>query len=183
MVYQNVRGYLEQFVSIKKSLEGFPTLKGKNDYWCEIFLYWSQRYPDATGNDIVNLNYQGLALIHPEFCYDREGHDIRERLDTSRTMVVLPHERDSKCQMSLIFQDECVFDDHRELRGQLKGDHYWPYSLGGPTNTIGNLHTNRLILCDYCNSTKSSSILNYKFTKKIDWLHERLSKIYTRKAD
>ena len=82
----------------------------------------------------------------------------------------------------MINGEECIFNSYIELRGEMVGDHVWPHSLGGPSNDKNDIHRNRLILCENCNNTKSSSILLFDFFNPIDWLEDRLHKIYVRKS-
>lgn len=170
--------YQRHVLSLKIAFNSRTKYADKCDYWLEQYQEWNEIYPDSFGGELTRLNLLGLALIHPDFCYNRFGENFRiPFLDASRTMSVDDEERIGVCQIKQISGEECAFNEFPEERGRLVGDHLWPFALGGPTNDGNNWHTNRLLLCTNCNNAKSSSVATYKFTKRINWLHNRLHEI------
>jgi len=174
--------YQRHVLSLRIELNDKVNFTDKCDFWLEKYNQWNSEYPMALGGELTMLNLFGLALIHPNFCYDRFGENFRKQfLDTNRTMSVDEEERNGKCQVNQITGEECAFNEFPEERGRLVGDHLWPYTLGGPSNDADHWHRNRLLLCQNCNSAKSSSVATYKFTKRIEWLHTRLHNISIKK--
>lgn len=174
--------YQRQFLSLKIEFNSLPKYAEKCDLWLERYRVWNEAYPDSKGIKLTSLNILGLAMIHPDFCYDRFGEDFRiPFLDVNRTMSVDEEERSGLCQIKQISDEECAFNEYPEERGRLVGDHLWPFSLGGPSNDKDHWHMNRLLLCSICNNAKSSSVATYNFSKPINWLHTRLHHISIKK--
>lgn len=181
---ENVVNYQRRVLSLKVTFNHKSKFSGKCDLWLEIYNDWSSRYPEARGDELTMLNSLGLALLHPDFCYNRFGENFRVPfLDASRNMSVDEEERMGDCQIIQITGKECAFNEFPHERGRLFGDHLWPYVLGGPTNGNDNWHRNRLLLCKNCNNAKSSSVATYGFDKRIQWLQIRLHEISIQKEN
>ena len=117
-----------------------------------------------------------LALIHPLFYTNPDGHNISENLYP-------PHPRNTKpslptdnryhiCQLNVLLPDAvCPW---RNVPTTIELDHKWPYSLGGPSTL-----DNRLELCRECNKNKSSSFNLYPTNGRIPrWLSDRVQQLF-----
>ena len=169
-----------ELVGLEKKQSGCHTQIERNKIWEDLFNDFLEKIRLEKGSGKTELIIQGLVLVHPKFSKDSVGNDFRDRLDQSRNMTMLHHERDDgPCQIKyLIDTTPCVYNEFPQFRpGRFVGDHVWPYSLGGPTNTRANLPLNRLILCSSCNGAKSNSIYSYKFEELPNWLVKRLYEI------
>lgn len=179
-----VVNYQRHVLSLKVKFGEKSNFSDKCDLWLSLYNDWNSRYHEAVGEELTMLNSLGLALIHPDFCYNRFGENFREHfLDASRKMSLDEEERIGNCQIKQITGEECAFNEFPHERGRLVGDHLWPYALGGPTNDKDNWHRNRLLLCKNCNNAKSSSVATYRFTKRIQWLQIRLHEISIQKEN
>ena len=157
--------------------------KEKNIIWAREYDKFLKRIRLSVGDERTELVILGHVLIHPQFCYDLNGQNFRNDLDNSRNMIVLTDEKNHPCQISKIIPDyDCIFNEYPNfLNGNVVGDHIWPYSLGGRTNSRADLKSNRLLLCNSCNTSKSNSIFHYDWKEPV-WLKERLSIINRRKT-
>ena len=179
--YEYVSEYWKIFLDIKRNLETYSNFEEQCAAWCELFSDWASVHRSLTGVELALSNIKGLVLCHPAFSVDKSGDNFRHILDSQRIMHVYDNERRGRCQLRRLNGSECIFNSYDEFKGQLVGDHEWPYSLGGPSNDRNDIHRNRLLLCEYCNSTKSSSILLFDFSNDIEWLEHRLHQIFVRK--
>ena len=179
--YEYVSEYWKIFLTIKRSIAELQTYSEKNAKWTKLYASWAENHRNVTGIELALSNMKGLALCHPHFSYDKTGENFRDALDPQRGMHVFPNERNGLCQLNRLNGSNCIFNSYEHLRGDLVGDHEWPHSLGGPSNNNNDIHRNRLLLCKYCNSTKSNSILLFDFFREIDWLENRLHQIFVRK--
>ena len=186
----NVGRYWRKLLGIEKHMTFCQTQIERNKIWKEQHDYFMEHIRlgspklqelGLARNEIIIL---GLVLIHPKFSKDSEGDCFREQLDQSRNMTVLDEEkRHGQCQIHFLENtNKCIYIEFPEFReGVFVGDHVWPYSLGGPTNSRVNLNLNRLILCKACNEAKSNSIYSFDFNTTPDWLVERVHAIAVKK--
>lgn len=182
----NVERYWRKLVGLKKHMTFCQTQIERNKIWKEQHDYFMEHIRlgspklqelGVERNEIIIL---GLVLIHPVFCKDSEGDCFREQLDRVRSMTVLDGEKKhGPCQIHhLQNRNKCIYNEFPEFRdGVFVGDHVWPYSLGGPTNSRSDLNLNRLILCKSCNEAKSNSIYSFNFDITPDWLVKRVHNI------
>ena len=172
------RLYWDRFLLLKKEMSYLPPAK-RCDLWLIHYSTYCEGIRLASGEQLSELIVTGHVLLHPDFSVDREENEFRKSLDSRRRMVVLPEEKDGDCRLSVINGEECIFNQYTRYRGDLVGDHIWPYSLGGPSNSRSDLTRNRAMLCKNCNSAKSSGIHVYHW-KVQPWLDERLHNIARR---
>jgi hypothetical protein len=177
--------YWKKLVGMLKEMDlNCKNEKEKNEIWAREYNKFFNRIRLSVSDERTELIILGHVLIHPQFCYDLNGENFRDELDNSRSMVVLPDEKNHPCEISKIISDyECIFNEHRKFRnGNVVGDHLWPYSLGGPTNSRADLTSNRLLLCNSCNTSKSNSIFHYNWEEH-GWLFDRLGTIKRKKSN
>ena len=179
--YLFVQRYWSTFLNLRQEFQDLSPNE-RCDNWIERYFDWTESHRTAQNVDYIISNIEGLILCNPYFFKDRKGLDFQIGTG-SRSMFVFDHERMGNCQLMKLNSHECIFNEHHKLRGNLVGDHMWPHKLGGPTNDRDDLHKNRLLLCEHCNSTKSSSMLMFDFSKKIEWLENQLHRIYIRKVE
>ena len=179
LVSRWVSVYWKKLIGLKKEMEFCQNQSQRNEIWARDFDVVSQQIRLLEGDQKTSMIIQGLVLIHPDFCYNSTGVSFRDNLDQNRNMITLPHERRYECQIhELKNTSPCIYNHFPEFReGVTEGDHAWPYSLGGPSNTRVDLTLNRILLCKACNRSKSNSIYNFDFETEPYWLMARLRNI------
>ena len=132
--------------------------------WLNLYLLLGDN-PSFWGDEDLPIL---LALVHPDFHYDRRGVNIGEHFEHPHSRRSFPKSKRivSHCGISDLIEDAlCPY-----WRGEkLASDHLWPHSLGGATST-----DNRLALCGTCNQQKSSSPLLYPGHWVPGWLRNRV---------
>ena len=112
-----------------------------------------------------------LALIHPNFTFNKHGYPDRDR-DYSASRKTFPNKYTTeRCQLSRLLGDHIQCPYHRRTV-KCQADHLWPFSLGGPT-----IETNKLALCGDCNRQKSNSPLLYPGDRVPRWLVLRVMQL------
>jgi len=177
---EGVRLYWTTLLGFFIEIDSLNTTHEKCEYWLNEYHHWLSIHRIVIGSDLLESDVLSHVLLHPDFMYDKEGNSFRSSLDRVQ-MTVLDGERTGSCMLSNLSGDDCVFNEFPQFRGELEGDHIWPYSLGGPTNTRDNLILNRVLLCKHCNRSKSNSISDYHWDNAW-WMEKRLSLIARRKS-
>jgi hypothetical protein len=132
---------------------------------------WKRNYQEVVeqGLSVENLPL-ALALIHPDFRINWQGESFS--IPDGRFNDITNNEN---CQSFKVLGYECPWNKDVEIRGNLENDHYWPASLGGPTD-----NHNRLPLCRIHNEAKSNAISNYDWGNIPKWLLKLLTQIHSK---
>jgi len=141
-----------------------------NEYWLDAV---SRIVGVVDGNTpVVKLENlaEVLALIHPDFFYNRHGDRFR-RLDYLTPGVFTQLGRQGDCSHGEITGTKCIFLDN-----DIEADHVWPASLGGPRH-----RNNFMPLCDEHNGMKANSIVLFNHTEVPPWLGSSLNKLRAHK--
>ena len=120
-----------------------------------------------------------MPLIHQDFLFDSENKCIRKIIGYTKTSHFSSNiTMNDNCKIHQIdrYGDSCIFNDYPDIRKKCHADHFWPYSLGGPSK-----QENRLLLCEYHNGSKSNSILDVFWERYPIWLNSYLEEIYNLK--
>ena len=136
-------------------------------------IRWLELYNQIQQEDIEQIGVL-LALVHPHNYEERlrkavlnkelRTYFVKNRFDESTLQLT------SKCSIGNILGIdglECPY-----IR-QIQQDHFWPYSLGGPT-----VKENRIHLCQECNGAKSNSPFLFKSEETPRWLKKKLELIW-----
>ncbi len=142
----------------------------KNEYWIELYNNAEQF---LNNNDLKNL-HNIMILIHPDFLYDNQGEFIGDHIGYNDRSFNLGINESDICQINKISEKSiCQFNSYKNIRGKCQADHYWPYSLGGPS-----IFENRILLCKYHNVAKSNSILEDFWKTYPDWINDYIERMY-----
>jgi len=174
-----VSTYWKKLIGLKKEMSFHQTQTQRNKIWMRDFDFLVEQIRLVEGEQKTKIIILGLVLVHHDFCYNDEGEGLKNRLDRNRSMITLEHEKQADCQIGKLKNaPPCIFNLFPEFRkGVTEGDHFWPYSLGGPSNTRIDLTLNRVLLCRACNRSKSNSVYNFDWETEPEWLIPRLRKI------
>jgi len=134
------------------------------DEWLNLY---SNLKPDNTLWDDEDLPIL-LALVHPDFYYDRRGVNFGEDFEYRHSIRSYPKSKRivGNCGISNLIKGATCPYWHGE---KLASDHLWPHSLGGATS-----EDNRYSLCSTCNEQKSSSPLLFPGDWVPGWLRNRI---------
>ena len=148
-------------------------LNEKNEYWIKLYQD-SEKY--IKSDDIDNL-HKIMVLIHPEFLYDYQGEFIGDQIGFNNRSFSLGINDSDLCQINKITENSiCQFNIYKQIRGKCQADHYWPYSLGGPS-----IFENRILLCKYHNVAKSNSIMEEFWKSYPNWINDYIERMYNLK--
>jgi len=168
--------YHSLLLEVKSEMADDTSSKDKVENWLRHYHEWSSNARRLVGDDIIEIAIMGHVLAHPDFMFDRKGNNIRKLLDRGRSQITTEREKKGRCRIDMLIGLECPFNRFPSIRGDLQGDHLWPYSLGGPSNSRNDRGVNRILLCPNCNRSKSSGITMYDW-KVPPWLKGRLRTI------
>lgn len=163
-------------LDVKGKMTSDTSSEEKVENWLKYYHNWVSNSRRPSEEEIIDISIMGHVLAHPDFMFDRKGRNIRKLLDRTRSQITIEREKKGRCRIDLLIGMECPFNEFPSIRGDLQGDHLWPYSLGGPSNSRNDRAVNRILLCPNCNRSKSSGIIMYNW-KIPPWLENRLREI------
>lgn len=137
---------------------------------------WMRIYYTIEQDDSETTLPVFLALIHPDFYYDRLGRDCRLNLSIPhpRTRERMPRNvKQNRCRLDVLIGEKCPL---QRVGQETVCDHLWPYSLGGPS-----ILDNQLELCDECNRQKSNSPYLFPGNAIPNWLNDRIRDLVEQK--
>lgn len=147
--------------------------KAKNEFWKSKYA----DYLDGILTKSLEQLPQIITLIHPDFLIDGDGNNIGYLINHDRSNFNDSVSDSDLCQIASIDNElECQFNEYRNIRQKCHADHYWPFSLGGPT-----ILENRVLLCRFHNLAKSNSIVNHFWGEYPSWLNNYLNRIFNLK--
>lgn len=132
------------------------------------YLEFLQRSTSHSWLDLYNRHQAGLlslpqsvVLVHPSWL-DAQKTPSREKRSFNLTFTSL-----QRCEAEKIWGYECTFES------PIHQDHYFPYSLGGPT-----LPANALFLCKLHNDSKAGDIHLLNWTPEtFTWLSPMIQEV------
>ncbi len=150
-------------------------LPEKNKYW---ILKYKELHTEIKKSNVVHLPLI-LPLIYPVFLYNSEGQFLGNFIDYNSSDFSKGINNSDNCQYSSIQKSGfCEFNNYRQIREKCQADHYWPYSLGGPS-----IIENRILLCRFHNVAKSNSIVSEFWRNYPSWLNPYLERLFNLKSD
>ena len=91
---------------------------------------------------------QAMVLVHPAFYEDREAN-LEQSIRGPRSFSTTAGQQVAACMADQIWFSACPLASPEDVHS----DHFFPYSLGGPT-----LAENQLFLCPVHNRSKANDI-------------------------
>ena len=127
--------------------------------WCTIFEdYERGRLTIA----------QSLVLVHPRYYIDRET-EVGKSIRGIRKFDNVTGRDVSRCMAEQVWLSTCTLQNSEELHS----DHWFPFSLGGPT-----LADNQLYLCPIHNYSKGSDVHLFPWERgKPVWFERQVERI------
>lgn len=144
--------------------------KEKNSYWIEEYEKFLVKKIES---NVMNLPLI-MPLIYPDFLYNSSGLFIGEFINYNASNFNSGINLSDECQFGSIHENGyCEFNNFKHIRGKCQADHFWPFSLGGPS-----ILENRVLLCRFHNLAKSNSVLNDFWIQYPSWIYSYLKRMY-----